>query len=410
MKEAKLLQRFTDKDGLGKAGNLVAYAAGQVFVIPNPATNMFRWDSAGRRLVLDNRFLLPVPASDAQANLFQLPSGDIWAINESPSNQRQGLFRRQPDGTYKLHEEPFRRLSRFDTTAILAEPDGILWIAGNDGLVRFDQRVKPSGDQSFTALVRRVSSGAQDIVFGGISPTAGSALRLPYNRNSLRFEFAAPTYGDESETSYQYRLEGADKDWSAWGTQKEANYSSLGPGSYQFQVRARNVDGRTGEEGVYSFIILPPWYRTWWAYALYLLLLLAVGYRAKRFQRRRLIRRERERSRFRETELRAETAAAQAQALQAENDRKKNVELLSEIGKEITASLDLDTILFKLYERINQIMVCQHLRRGPLPSGKKNVIEYTLALRTGSAMRLTPQTRNKNQFAVWRLDHRLVLH
>src|SRR5208283_1281456 len=127
---------------------------------------------------------------------------------------------------------------------------------------------------------------------------------------------------------------GADKGWSAWGKQKEANYSSLGPGSYRFRVRARNVDGRTGEERVYSFIILPPWYRTWWAYGLYVLVLLALVYTADRFQRRRLILRERERSRFREAELRAETAAAQAQALQAKNDRKKNVELLSEIGKE----------------------------------------------------------------------------
>ena len=125
------------------------------------------------------------------------------------------------------------------------------------------------------------------------------------------------------------------------GEKKEANYSSLGPGSYQFQVRARNVDGVTGQEGVYSFIILPPWYRTWWAYALYFLLLLAVGYAANRIQRRRLILRERENSRFREAESRAETAAARAQALEAENDRKKNVELLSDRqrGQDVGADL-----------------------------------------------------------------------
>ena len=146
-------------------------------------------------------FGFPVPESDAQANLFELPNGDIWSVNESPSNQRQGMFCRKPDGTYELDEESFRRLSRFDSTAVLSEPDGILWIAGNDGLVRFDRRVKPSGDQSFSVLVRRVSSGSQDIVFGGTSVAGGSATRLPYNRNSLRFEFAAPTYGDENETT-----------------------------------------------------------------------------------------------------------------------------------------------------------------------------------------------------------------
>ena len=406
MKDAKVLARFTEKDGLAKAVNFVAFAAGQVFVLPTPAKNILRWDNAARRFVPDNRFWLPLPDSDAQANLFELPNGDIWSINESSSNQRQGMFRRQTDGTYKLDEESFRELSRFDSSGVLLETDGNLWIAGADGLVRFDQRVKPSGDQSFSVLVRRVSSGSQDVVFGGTSVGGSAAVRLPYDRNSLRFEFAAPTYGNESETTYQYRLEGADKDWSGWGKQREANYSSLGPGSYQFQVRARNLDGRTGKEGVYRFTILPPWYRSWWAYALYVLALLAAGYGADRFQRRRLIRRERERSRFREAELRAETAAAHAQALQAENDRKKNVELLSEIGKEITASLDLDTILFKLYERVNQIVDANIFGVG-LYRPKKGVIEYTLAIENGK--RYAPYTRDthdKNQFPVWCIDNR----
>ena len=409
MKDAKVLARFAEKDGLAKAVNLVAFAAGQVFVLPTPAKNILRWDNAAHRFVPDNRFWLPLPDSDAQAYLFELPNGDIWSVNESSSNQRQGMFRRQSDGTYKLDEESFRGLSRFDSSGVLLEPDGNLWIAGADGLVRFDQRVKPPGDQSFSVLVRRVSSGSQDVVFGGTSVGGGAAVRLPYDRNSLRFEFAAPTYGNESETTYQYRLEGADKDWSGWGKQREANYSSLGPGFYQFQVRARNFDGRTGKEGVYSFTILPPWYRSWWAYALYVLALLAAGYGADRFQRRRLIRRERERSRFREAELRAETAAAHAQALQAENDRKKNVELLSEIGKEITASLDLDTILFKLYERVNQIVDANIFGVG-LYRPEKSVIEYTLAIENGK--RYAPYTRDthdKNQFPVWCIENRLPI-
>ena len=406
MKDGNVLGVLTEKDGIGNVGNAVAFAAGQVFVIPTPARNMLRWDSSARRLVPDNRFLLPLPDSDTQAGLIELPNGDIWSESGSSNNQRQGLFHPKPDGTYELEEEPFRRLSRFDIQGVLAEPDGILWLAGADGLIRFDQRVKPSGEQSFSALVRRVSSGSQDIVYGGSSATGASAPHLPPDRNTLRFEFAAPTYGDVTATTYQYFLEGADKGWSAWGKQKEANYSSLGPGSYRFRVRARNVDGRTGEEGVYSFIILPPWYRTWWAYALYVLLLLALVYTADRFQRRRLILRERERSRFREAELRAETAAAQAQALQAENDRKKNVELLSEIGKEITASLDLDTILFKLYERVNQIVDANIFGVG-LYRPEKSVIVYTLAIENGKRYEpYTRDTRDKNQLAVWCLDHR----
>ena len=268
--------------------------------------------------------------------------------------------------------------------------------------------------------MRQVSSGSKDIVYGGSAPlAAASELKLPHDRNSLRFEFAAPTYGDEDETQYQYFLEGADKDWSAWGKQKEANYGTLGPGSYRFRVRARNLEGRTGEEGVYSFGILPPWYRTGWAYSLYglLFVLCAIG------ARQRVVTHEREKSRRENEALEAQAKAlevtvaertqeirTQAAEIAAQKDNLQQayetVELLSEIGKEITASLDLDTILFKLYERVNQIVDASIFGVG-LYRPEKNLIEYSLAIENGK--RYAPYTRStsdKNQFAVWCIDNR----
>lgn len=367
---------------------------------------MLRWDGSARRFVPDNRFLLALKDPDMGPSLVPLPNGDIWSLNSSFNAQRQGMFHRKADGTWQLDEETFRGLWGFAEEHVRLDPDGSLWIAGRDGLVRFDLRGKRSAGQSFSALVRRVSSGPENIVFGGTTAAGASALRLPYMRNSLQFEFAAPTYGSEAETTYQYLLEGAGKDWSAWSKQKGANYSNLGPGSYRFRVRARTIVGRTSEEGVFSFTILPPWYRSWWAYALYVAVLLSRLYEAFRFQRRRLLLRERERSRLRETELRAETAAARALALQAENDRKRNVELLSDIGKEITASLDLDIILFKLYARVNQIVDAGIFGVG-LYRPEKHLIEYSLAIENGK--RYAPYTRDtndENQFDVWCIDNR----
>ncbi|HEX4948095.1 MAG TPA: hypothetical protein VFZ34_15595, partial [Blastocatellia bacterium] len=209
MRDAKV-ERFTEKDGLGNGRHDVFFADGQIFVIPNPTKDILRWDSAARRFVPDNRFLLPLPDPDALPRLRLLPNGDIWSLNRSPNNQRQGMFRRQADGSYQLDEAPFRGLSQFDINNVLSEPDGNLWIVGTDGLIRFDQRVKPAAAPPFSALVRRVSARAEAVVFGGISLAA--PLRLPFARNSLHFEFAAPSFGDEAGTVYQYRLEGADKD------------------------------------------------------------------------------------------------------------------------------------------------------------------------------------------------------
>ncbi len=409
---------LTQTEGLEPGDMFVAFAADNIFVVPNPAKNLLRWDAAARKLVQDNRFFLPLKDAETYSSLVQFDNGSVWSVTRSVSDQRQGLFRPKPEGGYELDEEQFRRLSRFDNSQVRLEPDG-LWIAGNDGVIRFDPRVKLSSQQSFPTLVRQVTSGAKDIVFGGTTLAGAPSLNLPHDRNSLRFEFAAPTYGDEAETTYQYFLEGADKDWSAWGKQREANYSSLGPGSYRLHVRARNLEGRTGEEGVYGFSILAPWYRTTLAYSLYglLFLLAIIG------GRQQVIKREREKA-SRETEAleaqakvlettvaeRTQEIRTQAAEIAAQKDNLQQayetVELLSDIGKEITASLDLDTILFKLYERVNQLVDASIFGVG-LYRPQKTLIEYSLAIENGK--RYAPYTRDtsdKNQFAVWCIDNR----
>ena len=409
---------LTGKDGLVDGDMYVALAGGNIYVAPNPAKNILRWDAAAHKLVPDNRFWLPLKAVEANAFIVELDNGDVWSVTKSSNDQRQGVFHRKPDGTYALDEESYRRLSRFDLSQVRPQPDGY-WIAGADGVIRFDPRVKPTGTQSFTTLVRQVTAGPKDVVFGGTARAGESAPSLTRDRNSLKFEFAAPTYGDEAETNYQYFLEGADKDWSAWGKQKDANYGSLGPGSYRFRVRARNLGGRIGEEGDYSFTILPPWYRTTLAYSLYGLVFL-LGIVAAR---QRVINREREKAR-RETEAleaqakaleatvaeRTQEIRAQATEIAAQKDHLQHayetVELLSDIGKEITASLDLDTILFKLYERVNQLVDASIFGVG-LYRPQKNLIEYSLAIENGQ--RYAPYTRDasdKNQFAVWCIDNR----
>ncbi len=125
-----------------------------------------------------------------------------------------------------------------------------------------------------------------------------------------------------------------------------------------------------------------------------------------RVQRRRLLKKERERAEIRETQLRAQAVEAENKALQAENERKKNVELLSEIGKEITASLDMDTIFYRLYEHVNQLADATIFGVG-IYHPEKEQIEYRLAIEKGKRYApYTRDTRDKNQFPVWCIENR----
>ncbi len=67
-------------------------------------------------------------------------------------------------------------------------------------------------------------------------------------------------------------LEGFDDHWSSWNNKTEKEYTNLPEGDYHFRVRAKNIYEHVSQEAVYGFTILPPWYRTWWAYGFYILL------------------------------------------------------------------------------------------------------------------------------------------
>jgi len=408
VKDAKTTVLSKD-NGLPEGANDVEVVAGNIFATVDRSKNIYRWDDAAGKFVVDNRFLLPVGAPDATAYLNPGLAGDVWSYTDSSDGRRLGHCAQQNDASWHCDEAPYRELTRFRILAARAEPDGNLWLIG-ENVIRF-KRGKQVAPQPFSTVIRQVNAGSKT-VFGGTTMNSTDGLRFTPETDALRFQFAALTFENPAEVTYQYLLEGADKDWSAWGKQKEANYNGLGPGRYRFRVRSQADNGRPGEEGVFTFSILPPWYRTTLAYIAYVLIFLLLAFIAwkliSRYEREKARRRTRtleEQAKALEATVNERTEEIRTQAAEI-TAQKDSIELLSEIGKELTASLDLNTILFKLYERVNQIVDASIFGVG-LYRPEKHLIEYSLAIENGK--RYAPYTRStddKNQLAVWCIDHR----
>lgn len=114
-------------------------------------------------------------------------------------------------------------------------------------------------------------------------------LTFSHRQNVFAFEFVALDFRNPQKNQYAYRLEGFDRDWVATSpNQRVARYTNLDAGHYTFRVRASNADGVWNEEGaaVRLTVLAPPW-KTWWAYALYALTLVAVASILARAQRRK---------------------------------------------------------------------------------------------------------------------------
>lgn len=92
-------------------------------------------------------------------------------------------------------------------------------------------------------------------------------IKLPHEKAVISIDFLALAYTGADKINYAYQLQGWDKDWNYVQKSRRANYSKLNEGSYVFKVKATGPDGKwAGETQLLHIQVLPPWYRTWWAY------------------------------------------------------------------------------------------------------------------------------------------------
>lgn len=110
-------------------------------------------------------------------------------------------------------------------------------------------------------------------------------IELSYKDDIITFEFAALNFRNAAKNQYAYKLQGFNDDWIQLGTKREITFTNLDPGEYLLQVRGANNDGVWNEAGTsLEIVIAPPWWRTWWAYALYAALTLTILYSMRRYE------------------------------------------------------------------------------------------------------------------------------
>lgn len=178
----------------------------------------------------------------------------------------------QPNGGYILEDSPINLFTGEIITAFFSEPDGTIWLASDEGLIRIDGTKKTPTEKNFPVYITSAIAG-QDTLIRISQKGEVNFPELGFKNNSVRFDFASPFFEQEKRTVYQTLLEGFEDDWSSWSNNSYKEYTNLSPGQYTFRVRARNIYNNLSDEAVLTFIILSPWYAKWWAYLIYILLL-----------------------------------------------------------------------------------------------------------------------------------------
>ena len=287
------IEHFGSAHGLPDgAANLTLINGAMVVATPkghrhfDESLRIFLPDSSISPDLADTSLSAPLVNEDRFGQVF------IFTINR---NDIPALWMGLPEktGRYRLDKELFKPLVNFGLFHVTyTDPDSVVWIGCSSGISRYDPKVPKDYKRSFPVLIRRMSTNPRDsILFGGMTPIQGASFTLPFESNSLRFEYAALFFEEVSDIRYQYQLEGFDDQWSPWTVESKKDYTRLAEGHYAFTVRAKNIYDHMSEAAALSFTIIPPWYRRWWAYSLYALggvglLIMTVKTRIRQLERR----------------------------------------------------------------------------------------------------------------------------
>jgi signal transduction histidine kinase len=114
-------------------------------------------------------------------------------------------------------------------------------------------------------------------------------ILLAHDQSNFSIEFAALNYSSPAVTRYKYLMKGLDKDWTYLSSNRKAYFTDLSPGSYTFIVRAEsNVNSWTGKETRLFIKILPPFWKSGWAYLFYLVVIVLALFFSIRYYHRYL--------------------------------------------------------------------------------------------------------------------------
>ncbi|SRR5579871_1464865 len=201
---------------------------------------------------------------------------NIWGVSSL------GIFRFNPaKKEIKIYGDKY---GTFDVGALAYEPtfrtsDGELFFGNPHGFYRcFPDHVFNSIPPQVVITDFKIDGHSVEPAKDGLikGPVQDlQEIELQHNQNIFAIDFAGIHFSDPENNIQQYMMEGYENRWRNATVEKTAYYFNLPVGHYIFRVKATSSYGVWSEKS-FKLTVLPPWWQTWWAYTLYLLVLAGI--------------------------------------------------------------------------------------------------------------------------------------
>lgn len=196
----------------------------------------------------------------------------------------KGLLKYHPDKqTVKMYNR-YDGLSgdQFTPNAGIKTSDGRLWFGSTNGFTSFVPGELKENRQMPSVVLTNLSILNEEVHPGDAgSPLTASIgytreLTLSHHQSIFSLEFVALSFTAPMKNKYVYKLEGFDREWTTINGEPKVSYMNLPAGTYRFLVRASNGDDVwTDDTELLKLTILPPFWRSVWAYLFYTVVLLS---------------------------------------------------------------------------------------------------------------------------------------
>lgn len=208
--------------------------------------------------------------------LIEDSEGSLWyAFNES-----LGVLTKNPNGTFSKKQAPFSNLSGNLVNNYLSvntiDPENI-FIGLTDGLTHYDSKIPNSFITKPKVFIETFSFPGDTILTGNI-PKNQQIYTVPYSSNHVKFTFSSPTYENQENVTYSYKLEPFEENWRTWSTLSIKEYTNLREGTYVMKLKSKNSYGIESDVSEVTFTVSPPWYRHFLAYLVYFIFLITAVY------------------------------------------------------------------------------------------------------------------------------------
>ena len=200
-------------------------------------------------------------------------NGDIWVVTVKE------LYKlNRPENKFELIspiDSPTQEYTLYANNCV--SKDGTLYFPGNKGILAINPQKVITNPNIPPVYITSLLINTQEDPEG--QATYQELLPLQYDNNvtleanqgNITIRYSALNFIHSQDNSYAYIMEGADHNWHNIGHRREAYYSNLSPGKYTFRVKAANNDGIWNtQEAILHITVNPPFYKTWWAYLIYL--------------------------------------------------------------------------------------------------------------------------------------------